>query len=301
MTKSSSSFSPSLLQINAAVFLFGFTGLFGKWLSVPPFVIVFGRVTFASLALLLLLLFRGYSLKLKSKRDLSTLLLLGMLLSAHWASFFTSIQVSSVAICLIALSTAPVFTVLLEPLFFKHERLTPVNFAVAFAVTVGVIIATPSWRIENTTTQGILWGLAASITSGLITLISRRQVDHYPPLLVTFYQLSTVALLLLPVVLWKHPPVTAHEVGLLAVLGVILTGLAQLLFMQSLLGVPARLASLVTAGMEVVYGVALAALLLHEIPTWTTLLGGFVIITATIYAMQQHRIETADVASLPPL
>ncbi|BCM94191.1 hypothetical protein IAD21_06094 [Abditibacteriota bacterium] len=301
MFRKSPTNSNSLLQLNTAVFLFGFTGLFGKWLPVHPFVIVFGRVTFASLTLVLLLTLRGQSLKIRSKRDLGGLVLIGGLLALHWLSFFASVQVSNVAICLIALSTTPVIVVLLEPLWFKHEPLAGSNVLVAIIVTLGVIIATPTWHIANAVTQGVLWGLLASLTSALITLQSRRQVDHYEPLLVSFYQLTTVAVLLLPVMLFMRPLVTPHDVGLLALLGIIFTGVAQMLFMQSLLGVPARLASLVTAGMEVVYGVLLAAVLLHEIPSVRTLVGGGIIIVATIYAMRQHHIETLDVASGPPL
>ncbi|RYX86516.1 EamA family transporter [bacterium] len=291
----------SLFQLNASVVLFGFTGLFGKWLSVHPFVIVFGRVLFASLTLFLLLTLQGRNLRIRSKRDFGGLVLIGVLLALHWLSFFASVQVSNVAICLIALSTAPIIVVLLEPLFFRHEQLARSNIIVAIAVTAGVIIATPSWDISNAVTQGVLWGLMASLTSALITLESRKQVDKYEPLLVSFYQLTTVAVLLLPVMFVMRPTVTMHDVGLLALLGIVFTGVAQMLFMQSLLGVPARLASLVTAGMEVVYGVLLAALLLHEIPSYRTVFGGLIIITATIFAMLQHRVETADLASGPPL
>ena len=284
-------------QLNIAVFLFGFTGLFGKWLTVHPFVIVFGRVAFASLTLFALLRLRGHNLHIRSRRDFGGLVSIGALLALHWLSFFASVQVSNVAVCLIALSTAPVIVVLLEPLWFKQEALDRINVVVAGVVTAGGIVATPSWDLGNSVTQGVLWGLLASLTSALITLQSRRQVDKYEPLLVSFYQLATVMVLLFPVMLFLRPVVTGHDVGLLALLGIVFTGVAQMLFMQSLLGVPARLASLVTAGGEVVYGVVLAAVLLHELPSARTLIGGVVIIVATVYAMMRHRVETADVAS----
>lgn len=286
----------SLLQLNGAVFLFGFTGLFGKWLTLPAFAIVFGRVIFAFLAMLFLLLWRGQGLKLKSWGDLGALLLLGLLLCAHWVSFFASIRASNVAICLIALSTAPVFCALLGSLL-EREQPQASHLLAALAVMAGVGVATPSWRIESAATQGVLWGLFSALTSALITLLSQRQVNHYPPLVVSFYQLGTVALLLLPWVLWTRPAVTWADVGLAAILGIVFTGLAQLLFMHSLLGVPARLASLVTAGLEVVYGVVLAALLLREIPRPRTVWGAILIISATIYAMRQHHKDGKASAS----
>ncbi|MEN8211158.1 MAG: EamA family transporter, partial [Thermodesulfobacteriota bacterium] len=65
----SSKLNPSILnqgvvQIHIAVFLFGFAGLFGKFLSCSPIYIVFGRTFFAFIALFL------YA-KFISKTDLS--------------------------------------------------------------------------------------------------------------------------------------------------------------------------------------------------------------------------------------
>ena len=47
----------SMFEIHTAVLLFGFAGLFGKWLALPPLVIVFGRTFFAALALGVILFF----------------------------------------------------------------------------------------------------------------------------------------------------------------------------------------------------------------------------------------------------
>ena len=45
----------ALVALHGAVALFGFAGLFGKWLALPPVTIVFGRTLVASVALALLL------------------------------------------------------------------------------------------------------------------------------------------------------------------------------------------------------------------------------------------------------
>ncbi len=284
-------FKHSLLQLNFAVFLFGFTGLFGKWLHLAPLVIVFGRVTFAFAGVALLMLFSRQSVRLHSCRDFGALLLTSALLALHWIAFFASIQVSSVAICLISFSTAPMLIALMEPLFFAGETLRLSSFFTALAVTVGVAIATPSWRLDNSVTQGILWGLASGLALAFLTLLNRRQVNRYSPMLITFYQMGLVALLLLPLILVLHPVVTMPDLTLLALLGVIFTGGAQLIFLLAMRGVSARLAGVVSSGMEVIYGVVLAALLLHEIPGFRTLFGGAIILCATLYAMQQHRVS----------
>ena len=64
-----------LLAIHLAVLLFGLSGLFGKWLSLPPLVIVLGRTFFASLTLGLALGLKGRSLRPVSRSDFKTFIL----------------------------------------------------------------------------------------------------------------------------------------------------------------------------------------------------------------------------------
>lgn len=274
----------SLLQLHLSIVLFGFTGLFGKWLTLPAMVIVFGRVTFAFVALLVLLRLSGQNFRLKDKSDYRTLMLPGMLLAFHWVAFFQSIQVSTVAIGLISLSTFPLFTTLLEPLFFREERLSPAIILLALLVIIGVAVATPTLHLDNGATQGILWGIAAGLSYALLTLCNRRQVGRYSSLVITFYQQGMVLLLLLPAMFVLRPTITPHDLGLLALLGIIFTGLAQILFIQSMRHVTASLASVLVAGLEVVYGVLLAALLLNEIPTLRTIIGGTIILCTALGA-----------------
>ena len=287
----------SLLQLNLAVLLFGFTGLFGKWLTLSPLVIVFGRVSFAFVGVSLLMFFSRRRVKLKRRRDVGPMLLMSALLAAHWIAFFASIQVSNVAICLISFSTAPILIALLEPLFFPAESLRARNVFVAIVVTVGVAVATPSWSLDNSATQGILWGLVSGLALAFLTLLNRQQVAHYSPFVITFYQMGLVAVLLFPAVWLSRPQITPRDLELLACLGIIFTGAAQLLFLRGLRGVSARLASIVSSGMEVIYGLILAAIILHEIPRARTLIGGAIILGATLYAMNSQRENAAAVVA----
>jgi drug/metabolite transporter (DMT)-like permease len=64
------------------------------------------------------------------------------------------------------------------------------------------------------------------------------------------------------------------------------TGLAHTLFIASMQRVSAHAASVVAA-LEPVYGIALAALLLHEIPGVRTLVGGALIVGAAVLASRR--------------
>ncbi|VEH38191.1 Uncharacterised protein [Fusobacterium varium] len=58
----------SLLQIHIAVFLFGISGLFAKFIVQPSIIIVLGRVFFSSIFLLLGICISKEDLKLKNKK-----------------------------------------------------------------------------------------------------------------------------------------------------------------------------------------------------------------------------------------
>ena len=79
-----------LIEINAAVLLFGLAGLFGKILPLPPLVIVFGRTVFASAALFLVLFVLKRSKTVRSKKDFFLLAVMGAILAVHWLCFFYS-------------------------------------------------------------------------------------------------------------------------------------------------------------------------------------------------------------------
>src|SRR5512135_3359198 len=133
----------ALLEIHLAVFLFGFPGLFGKWLSLSPFLIVLGRVAFAALALALLLAVRRQSFRIIPGRDMALLVLCGLILAVHWTLFFRSI---------------PVSTAFLEPLA-DRERWDPWSAAFALVALGGVFLIVPGFEAANAVFRGVLWGL----------------------------------------------------------------------------------------------------------------------------------------------
>gem|GEM_PF-5025025 len=63
----------SLLEVHSAVLFFGLAGLFGKWLSISPLTIVFGRVFFASAVLALFLWFSKQNFKISPARNYASI------------------------------------------------------------------------------------------------------------------------------------------------------------------------------------------------------------------------------------
>ena len=271
-------------SLHLAILGFGLTGLFGKWLPYSPVMITAGRAGFGALTLLGILLWRRERLWVPWK-DAAWLALTGAVLAGHWSTFFHSIQVSSVAIGLMAFSSSPVFTVLVEPWVFR-ERLRPVVLAAVGVVVLGlVLIATSgeslSW--ESQTLKGVAWGLVAGMLHGFLGILNRLHVRSHSALRVGFIQDGVAALLLLPFAVHTFAVLTATDWLLVLLLGTVLTAGAHGLLIHVLKFIQAQVANLMVAGLEPVYGILLALVLLGEVPVPQALLGGGLIIASTLY------------------
>ncbi|MCZ6556368.1 MAG: DMT family transporter [SAR324 cluster bacterium] len=286
-----------LVALHGAVLLFGTAGLFGKWIAAGPMLIVFGRVVFAALTLGLLLAARRKGLKLPARRGWWLLGACGVLLVLHWAAFFHSIQVSTVAVGLLAYATAPVFAVLLEPFWFR-EPFSLRSLLASMLSLAGVALLIARWELGDSTLQGASWGVVAGSSFAVLSLINRELRREHDAAELAFIQDGLAAMLLLPLLplFWEQP--APRDLALLAVLGVVFTALAHGLYIQALRGVRVRMATLVST-MEHVYGVALAALLLGEIPSPRTIAGGVLILAAVTWVTLKPGTEAETGKSGP--
>ena len=287
---------PSLLnkglaQIHIAVFLFGFAGLFGKFLSCSPLYIVLGRTFFASIALFIFARFFSKTVLFAlGKKEIFFFVLQGILLAVHWYSFFLSIQISSVAVGLITFSTFPLFVTFLEPLFFK-EKLKRTDIFIAGTVFIGILLVIPDFNFSNSITRGGFFGIISGFTFALLALVNRRNARISDSIAIAFYQnLFAAIFLILPILSIQIVPPQFSDLPFLVFLGVFCTAFAHTLFIKSLRFIRAQTASVI-AGLEPVYGIILAFFLLNETPQMRTLIGGLIIIGTTIFAGRQSNVK----------
>ena len=276
-----------------AVFLFGFAGLFGKFLSCSPLYIVLGRTFFASIALFIFARFFSKTVLFAfGKKEICFFIFQGILLALHWWSFFLSIQISSVAVGLVTFSTFPLFVTFLEPLFFK-EKLKLIDILIAGAVFIGILFVIPNFNFANNITKGGCFGIISGFTFALLALVNRRNARISDSIAVAFYQnLFAAIFLVLPISTLQIDPPQLSDLPNLIFLGVVCTALAHTLFIKSLTFIRAQTAAVI-AGLEPVYGIILAFFLLNEIPEIRTLAGGLIIIGTTILAGRLSRQESS--------
>lgn len=271
----------SLWSLHITMMLLGATALFSKLLPLSAVDITFGRALVACVMLFGIVKVMGGSIRLQNGKDYLVAVFLGLLMAAHWVSYFAAMQYSSVSVGMIALFTFPVMTVLLEP-FFEGIRLVWQDMVSALSVLFGIYLIVPEISLDNEITQGVLIGITSAILYSFRNLVHRKHFSHYSGAHAMAYQTLVIFISLSffsSDELFKAD--TNTYVGLV-VLGIFLTAVPHALIAASLKHLRAKTFSLI-ACMQPLYGVSLAILVLNEQPRWQTIVGGLIVISAAIY------------------
>lgn len=272
----------SVAALNLAVMLFGLSAVIGRFVQIPAAVIAGGRVICSAVVLLLLALASRTSLRLAGKRDLMVAVFAGLVLALHWTSFFQAVQTASVAVGTITFSAFPLFLTVLEPLVFR-ERMRASGGVEALLLLAGVVITVPPTGLDRQIMAGAAWGMLSGLAYAVLSLTNRYLSGRYPARVVCLYEQGTAAVALLPAVLLWRGEWSAVSVCGIGVLGVVCTALAHSLYVAAQRQVSAQTAGIVS-GMETVYGILYALILLGEVPTGREIAGGALILGVSFAA-----------------
>ena len=110
----------AFIQLHLSILLAGWTGVFGKLISLSPGLIVFWRIVIAGG---LIWLWAAATKKLDAVKKLDRIGIMGVgaLLMLQWTLFYASIKASNVSIGVVAFSSIGFFTAILEPLFHRRR------------------------------------------------------------------------------------------------------------------------------------------------------------------------------------
>jgi len=275
-----------MVKLHLSVLLLGVSGIFAKLIDLAALDIIAYRSLFTVIALGLFVASTRGKLKLNSIKDYGIATLLGVLAAIHWVTYFISIQKTSVAIGMIALFTYPVMTVLIEPLFRKKLP-KPQDILLSLVVLLGISLLFPNlWQqteiLNGDYILGILAGLLSALSFALRNIGIQHYFKHYTARQGMFYQFGIAALLLLPFSSTTPIELSWYDIQLLIVFAIFFSALAHVLFSGAITLTSAKTAGLV-ACLQPLYGMILSLFILAEIPTWTTLLGGSIILSTAIY------------------
>lgn len=269
------------IKLHIAIFLFGFTAILGKLISLDQISLVWNRLWISFVGLLFLPgVIKG--LRTFSKIDVKRFAGIGILVALHWVTFYGSIKLgNNASVTLACLATSPLFTSFIEPFIIKRKVLMT-EVLLGLITIVGVYFVTGAGSFFY---PAIITGITSALLASTFSTLNKRFLAEQNVLSVSFLEFSSGWLflcLLLPVYYYMDkgfhvfPQAVADKkfwnfewLGInsdwyyLIILGLLCTCLAFVFSLQALKHVSAFTSNL-SINLEPVYGIILAAWIFKE-------------------------------------
>jgi drug/metabolite transporter (DMT)-like permease len=182
---------------------------------------------------------------------------------------------------MIAMYTYPVMSVLIEPLW-QGARPRRIDLLCALLVLAGVYLLVPDFSFGSGAALGVFWGLVSAAAFTLRNIVQRTYLCRYRGDTAMLYQCLIAGLAAWPFVRQAAGSVSPAAWLQLAVLALVCTAVPHSIFAGSLRALTAKSAGLISCLMPV-YGVALAWMVLGEVPSGATMCGGLIIVAAAAF------------------
>lgn len=267
------------------VFIWGFTAILGDLIHKDAIELVWNRIGITLIVLLIYIAWRKLSFKI-DRKSLGIYVLAGIIIAAHWITFFHAIKISNVSVTLVCLSSGAFFTSILEPIFYKRKLM------LAEVLLGGVVIGAIAmiFTLRTDYFWGIVTALSSAFLSALFSVINGRMAKRHEPEIITVYELGSGWVAITLLLLFSGNlntsifPSTGSDWLYLLILGIVCTAypfIESVRIMRTL----SPFTVVLSINMEPVYGIILAYFLLgdkeHMSPAFYT---GALLILATLFA-----------------
>ena len=175
------------LKLHFIVFLWGFSAILGKLVTIAALEMVWYRSIFAALGMGAVIYFSKGTFKV-SRADLFRLLAIGGIVSLHWIAFFGSARVSNVSVSLVGFATNSLWAALLEP-WANRTQIKKYELLLGLIVMAGLYII---FSFDFEYKLGLLLGIFAGFTSALFSVFNARMVKRNSARTITFYEMIGV-------------------------------------------------------------------------------------------------------------
>jgi len=265
------------LHLHLIVFIWGFTAILGKLISLDALPLVWWRMSLAVVLIFGYIFYRKTSFQL-ARKDIILLIVSGLVIALHWITFFKAIKVSNISITLACLSTGAFFTSILEPIFYKRKMVWyEIVFGLVVLIGLYFVIESSepnfiqkSFNSNMTgTMQGVLLALTSAFLSASFSIINGKFAQRIDATIVSFYELLGGVLFLSVFLLFtqqfstKFFNITLTDFMWLGILASICTAYAFIASVNVMKYISPYTVML-SINLEPVYGIALAVLIFDK-------------------------------------
>lgn len=179
-------------KLHFIVFLWGFTAVLGKLISIPPVEMVFYRTLLAAIGMVVLMIFLKKSFSV-SRKDLVGIFLTSIIVAIHWVTFFVSGNISNPSTSLVGFATCSFWAAFIEPIA-KRKKIQLLEIGLGLIVLLGLtIILTFNFQYP----LGLFLGIVSGMTAALFSVINSKLVHRVNAYTITFYEMLGACLVIL--------------------------------------------------------------------------------------------------------
>lgn len=179
-------------KLHFIVFLWGFTAVLGKLISIPPVEMVFYRTLLAAIGMAVLMIFLKKSFAV-SRKDLVVIFLTSIIVAIHWVTFFVSGNISNPSTSLVGFATCSFWAAFIEPIA-KRKNIQLLEIGLGLIVLLGLtIILTFNFQYP----LGLFLGIVSGMTAALFSVINSKLVHQVNAYTITFYEMLGACLVIL--------------------------------------------------------------------------------------------------------
>ncbi|MFT5582367.1 MAG: drug/metabolite transporter (DMT)-like permease [Lentimonas sp.] len=258
--------------LHLIVFIWGFTGILGKLIHLDSLSIVWWRVLIAVFALFVYLKFKKWKFTVHSKKQLFAILGVGIIVAAHWITFYKSIQLSTASLGILCLSTTTLHVTWLEPIVMKRKFL-PLEFVFGLLIILAIVYVSGDFSPKDY--KALYFGLVSALLAAFFSVFNAKLVQKTPSPTITVLELGMAVLFLSGLLMAENRldsslfEMTGSDLGWLIFLGVVCTSFAFLVVIDIVNRLGAFTVSL-SINLEPVYTILLAIFILNENDLLTT-------------------------------
>jgi len=277
--------------------------LFGEHVGLSPLGVAVWRMGVAGVTLLGALAVTGrLDVNRWGRATWTRMAVTGVLTAIFEAAYFVSIDLASVGLAtLIGIGSAPVFVAVYDAVVTRKWPSARATIALGLALSGLVLLVGGGLASGDDILGGVAVALLAGATFAAITIVNRRPVEGLNPVALTGGAFTIGAIALLPFALVSGLAVPTDAVGwaLALGMGVVITGLAYVLYLAALATVPAFVATVVTL-LEPLIATLLDAIIFGERLGPAGAVGGILLGTAVVL-LRPQRDESAPEAEPPTI
>lgn len=285
------------IQLISSMLIFGSIGLFVRNIEISSAALALIRGILGSAFLIVYCIIARKKVSIKSiKENIFMLLFSSAAMGFNWILLFQSYKYTTIPIATLSYYCAPVFVIIMSPFILKEKFSVKKLICVLTAMLgMALIMLTSSNSGGNYNhLKGIIFGLCAAALYASV-VIANKFFKNLSGIETTLIQLAIAVCVLFPYLMITGPiklsDISASSLPYILILGIFHTGFAYYLYFSAIKSIPAQSIAALSY-IDPISAVLFSAVILSEKMTFIQILGGILILGATIYGDRTKKLKS---------